>query len=56
MTAKADLINDNGMKLNRYCLTKERVVNCIFYTGTKWGLFQRSDAEFGNKSDLKHID
>jgi hypothetical protein len=40
MTAKAHLINDNGMKLNRYCLTEDKVVNCSFYTGTKRGLFQ----------------
>jgi len=56
MTAKAHLINENGMKLNRYWLTKDKVVNCFFYTGTKWGLFQRSDANFGNKSDIKHMD
>jgi len=40
MTAKADLINNNWMKLNRYCLTKDKVVNCSFYTGNKWWLFQ----------------
>ena len=35
MTAKADLVNDNGMKLNRYCLTTDKVINCSVYMGTK---------------------
>jgi hypothetical protein len=32
MTAKTRLINENGMKLNRHCLTKDKVVNCPFFT------------------------
>ena len=40
MNAKADLINDSAMKLNRYCLIKYKVANCSFTRGPNGGYFK----------------